>query len=162
MDVLIVFGAQYLIAIVAIVTLYVWYRLPKSERRQAFIQAVIGLAVAAILVKVAGMLYPEARPFVAHHFTPLFPQRGDNGFPSDHTTFGMLAALTILPYARRWGWGLAALALIVGLCRVAAGVHSLQDIAGGVVVAAISAALAYVAAKWLEQKWQHRKIASKA
>lgn len=156
MQALIIFGAKYLFAIVVLLAAYVWWRLPKDKRWRVVIQAAVGLAVAAILVKVAGAIHPDLRPFVEHHFTPLFPQRGDNGFPSDHTTFTMLAALTILPYACRWGWSLAALALVVGLCRVAAGVHSLQDIAGGVVVAAASAGIAYYATQWIAKTW-HQK-----
>ncbi len=155
---LIIFGAKYLFVVVAILAAYAWWRLPKDERLRVVVQAIIGLVMALILVKVAGAIYPELRPFVAHHFTPLFPQRGDNGFPSDHTTFTMLAAFTILPFARRWGWGLAALALIVGLCRVAAGVHYVQDIVGGVAVAGVSAGIAYYVTKWIAKSWQHKTI----
>ena len=156
MQSLIIFGASYLFAVVAALAAYAWWRLPKELRLRVAIQALLGLGFAAVLVKVAGALHPDVRPFVAQHFTPLVAQSGDNGFPSDHTTFTMLAAFTILPFARKWGWALAMLALIVGLSRIAAGVHSLQDIAGGIVVAAISAALAYYVAKWITQTWQQR------
>jgi len=154
MDSLVIFGAKYLFVVVALLAVYAWWRLPKSLRLQVAIQAALGLGFAAVLVKVAGALHPDVRPFVEHHFTPLVAQNSDNGFPSDHTTFTMLAAFTILPFARKWGWLLAGLALIVGLSRVAAGVHSLQDIAGGIVVGALSAAAAYYVAKWIVSTWQ--------
>ena len=154
---LIIFAASYLFVIVALLAAYAWWRLPKQMRLQVVVQAVLGLGFAAVLVKVAGALHPDVRPFVEHHFTPLVAQSGDNGFPSDHTTFTMLVAFTILPFARRWGWSLAGLALIVGLSRVAAGVHSLQDIMGGIVVAAVSATAAYYVAKWIAKTWQQKK-----
>jgi undecaprenyl-diphosphatase len=109
----------------------------------------VGLVFAVALVKIAGSLHYDPRPFVAHHFTPLVAQSGDNGFPSDHTTFTMLAAFVLLPYARRWGYVLIGLAFIVGLGRIGAGVHSPQDILGGITVAALAAAGAYYIARWL-------------
>jgi undecaprenyl-diphosphatase len=156
MQALIIFGAKYLFIFVVLLAAYVWWRLPKDKRGQVAAQAAIGLGVATILVKIMGAWHPTLRPFVEHHFMPLFPQRGDNGFPSDHTTFTMLAAFTILPFARRWGWSLAGLALVVGLCRVAAGVHSLQDIAGGIGVAALSASISYYVAQWIAKTWQQK------
>lgn len=156
---LIIFAAKYLFLIVAALAVYAWWRLPKNLRLRVAIQAVLGLAIAAVLVKVAGALHPDVRPFVAQRFTPLIAQNGDNGFPSDHTTFTMLAAFTILPFARKWGWTLATLALVVGLARIAAGVHSLQDIVGGILVGAISAAAAYYAARWIDGTWEQKKTA---
>ncbi len=149
MDFLIIFAAKYLFAGVALLALYVWWRLPSELRLRVVVHAAIGLVLAVVLVKIAGALHYDARPFVAGHFTPLVAQSGDNGFPSDHTTFTMLAAFVILPYARKWGWLLAGLALAVGLGRIGAGVHSFQDILGGIGVAAIASAGAYYGARWI-------------
>ena len=153
---LIIFAAVYLFAVVAALAAYAWWLLPKEKRLQVAIQAALGLGIAAVMVKVAGAIHPDLRPFVAHHFQPWISQSADNGFPSDHTTFTMLAAFTILPFSKKWGWSLAGLALLVGLARIAVGVHSLQDIVGGIVVAAISAAAAYYLAKWIVGTWQQR------
>lgn len=149
---LIVFAAAYLIFIVALLAAYVWWRLPGRLRLRVVLQAVLGIALAYVLAKIAGAIHPDVRPFAAQHFAPLVPSATDNGFPSDHTTFAMLAALTILPYAKRWGIALAVLAFIVGIGRVGAGVHSWQDIFGGVAVAAIAAASAYYGVKWFSSK----------
>lgn len=154
MQLLTIFAAKYLFVFVAIFAIYAWTQLPKELRLRVAIQALLGLSYAAILVKIAGALVPEARPFVANHFDPLVAQTPDNSFPSDHTTFTMLAAFTILPFARRWGWTLAILALIVGIARVAAGVHWPLDIVGGTIVGALSAAGAYYTAKWIVSTWQ--------
>lgn len=156
---LIIFAAKYLFIIVAALAAYAWWRLPKELRLRVAIQALLGLGLAAVLVKVAGALHPDVRPFVARHFTPLIAQNGDNGFPSDHTTFTMLAAFTILPFARKWGVALAGLALVVGLARIAAGVHSPQDIVGGIVVGAVSATIAYYVARWMNGTWEQKKTA---
>ena len=153
---LIIFAAKYLFAIVALLAVYAWWLLPKDKRLQVAAQAVLGLGLAAVLVKVADAIHPDVRPFVANHFQPWMSQNADNGFPSDHTTFTMLAAFTILPFSKKWGWSLAGLALIVGLARVVVGVHSIQDIAGGILVAAISAGIAYYVAKWIAGTWQQK------
>ncbi len=157
MQLLTIFAAKYLFVFVAILAIYAWTQLPKALRLRVAIQALLGLSYAAILVKIASAWFPEARPFVAHHFEPLVAQTPDSSFPSDHTTFTMLAAFTILPFAKRWGWILAGLALIVGVGRVAAGVHWPQDILGGIVVAALSAAGAYYTAKWIVSTWQTKR-----
>lgn len=149
---LIIFAAAYLIFIVVLLTGFVWRRLPSNLRVRVAIQAVLGIALAYVFAKIAGAIHTDVRPFVAQHFTPLVHSSADNGFPSDHTTFSMLAALTILPYAKRWGITLVVLAAIVGLGRIGAGVHSWQDIFGGVAVAALASVSAYYGVKWFTNK----------
>ena len=156
MNTLIIFAAKYLFLAVALLAVYAWWQLPSSLRLRVAVQAALGLVIAVVLVRVAGALHYDVRPFVAHHFRPLVAQSGDNGFPSDHTTFTMLAAFILWPYARKWGAALGVLALLVGLGRIGAGVHSLQDIIGGIVVAAIAATGAYYVARWLIRQPTHQ------
>src|SRR6266496_5525565 len=157
MQLLIIFAAKYLFVLVAVLAVYAWWRLPRRLWLRVMLHAAVALGLAIVLVKLAGALHSDVRPFVAQHFTPLVVQRGDNGFPSDHTTFTMLAAFVLLPYARRWGVVLGLLALLVGLGRIGAGVHSPLDIVGGIAVAAVAATSAYYEAAWITRKYSAAK-----
>lgn len=148
--------AKYGLVFSAVVTLYVWLRLPRSQKWELIIWAALGGAVAAALVKLGGALYFDPRPFVTHHITPLFPHAADNGFPSDHTAASMFLAACVLCYSRRWGAVLIAMSLLIGASRVAAHVHSPIDILAGIVFGIAAAVVTLPAARWLAR---HRAIA---
>jgi undecaprenyl-diphosphatase len=73
--------------------------------------------------------------------TLLVPHAAENSFPSDHTTFMVSIALTLLllPRTERWGGWLLILAIAGGLARVFIGVHYPLDILGSLVVSTLSA-----------------------
>jgi undecaprenyl-diphosphatase len=75
------------------------------------------------------------RPFVEFGFDPLFPHAADTSFPSDHTLVGVALVGPLLWRAPKLGGWLVAWALLVGLARVAAGVHYPTDILGSAVLA---------------------------
>jgi undecaprenyl-diphosphatase len=128
----VIFVAKYFILIPVIVAAVVWLRLPAKEKLRFAVLAVLGAAIAYGLAKLGSALFYNPRPFVAGHFTPYFAHGADNGFPSDHTLLaGALAAL-VFSRNRRWGWLLFAVALLIGLSRVIAGVHHLIDILGAI------------------------------
>ena len=73
----------------------------------------------------------------------LLRTQATSSFPSNHTIIIATLAFTLL-FDRRWaGWGWATLALaaVVGLSRVYLGVHFPLDIAGGLLLAPLAAAL---------------------
>lgn len=155
----IIFAATYLFFVVALLGIVAWWQLPRRQKFQLAVQAFMAAVLAYVFTHIAGGLHQDIRPFVAQHFTPLVPHAADNGFPSEHTTYSMLIAFVVLPYAKKWGWILSGLAAIVGLGRIGAGVHSPQDIVGGIVVAVLAAGISYYAAKRLVTLWQHRSKA---
>lgn len=105
------------------------------------ILGIVALPLAYILAKCASYLYFDPRPFVVGNFVPLVPHAPDNGFPSDHTLFA--AALAALATRFSWKYGLAlwVLAVLVGVSRVAAGVHHTVDVIGAIVIAAVAVVL---------------------
>ncbi|HEX5448409.1 MAG TPA: undecaprenyl-diphosphatase [Candidatus Saccharimonadales bacterium] len=146
MDHLIIFGAQYLIFIVAILAVAHWFiSIDRKDKIRLVATVVIGLIVATIIAKVASKLYYDPRPFVKSGVKPLFPHAPDNGFPSDHTYLAATTAVAYFFYRRNFGVALFVLAVLVGICRVAAHVHSPIDIAGGLVVGAVGATVGYYA-----------------
>jgi len=148
----IVVSAKYGLVFSAVITLYVWLRLPRPQKWELIIWAALGGAVAAALVKLGGALYFDPRPFVTHHIALLFPHAADNGFPSDHTAASMFLAVCVLFYSRRWGAVLIGMSLLIGASRVAAHVHSPIDILAGIVLGAAAALVTLPAARWLGRR----------
>ena len=138
MDTLIIFCAQYLIWFIATSALV--YLFISKEWKRLGILAALSLALAYAAGKLAGLLWYNARPFVVDNFTPLIAHAANNGFPSDHMLMGATIASIVFVYNRTLGLVLWALALAVGLARVAAGIHHPVDLAGSIAVAIVAVA----------------------
>ncbi len=131
---MIVFGAKYLIVLIPLLALAAWLQAGNRLKKQMLLAAVAAVILAVILDKIAGKLYYDPRPFVSHHLKPLVAHTADNGFPSEHTLFGTTLAVLIYIYRSRIGTVALATALVVGIARVAAHIHSPIDIIGGVAI----------------------------
>ena len=142
MNTLIVLVAQYAIGLVALGALVAWWRTPRPDKVPFAVEAVLGLVLALVLVKVSASLHADPRPFVQHPgLRPLFPHPADNGFPSDHTAISAVVAFVVLARQRLWGVVLLALSVLIGAARVAAHVHHWQDIGGGLLVGLVAAGI---------------------
>ena len=144
MNTLIIFAANYLIYILALVWLGSLLLIPKAKRKIYFIFVVVAFILAIIGDKVFGMIYNNPRPFVVDNITPLVKHAADNGFPSGHTLFSMMFATTAQSYNRKLGIILAILAVVVGSARVLAHVHHTIDIFGSVILAIGATYLAWI------------------
>ena len=149
MDSLIIFGAKYLFLSLPLIFLFMLYQASTKDRKKLIIAIVVAVIIAAILDKIGTKLYYDPRPFVTHHVKPLVSHAADNGFPSEHTLFCFAFATVTWLYRRRLGWLALALALIVGICRVAAHVHSPIDIIGGLLMGVAAGYLG----KWLTERY---------
>jgi undecaprenyl-diphosphatase len=134
MDSLIIFCAKYLIAVIPLLALAAWLQAGKKLKKQMLLAAVAAVILAVILDKIAGKLYYDPRPFVSNHLKPLVAHAADNGFPSEHALFGTALATLIYIYRPRVGTVALAAALVVGIARVAAHIHSPIDIITGFVI----------------------------
>ncbi len=141
LDTLIIFGAKYLYLVVAALTIYFFFRLSRSQKQSFLILSVVSLPLIFIASRLVSHLYFDPRPFVVGHFTSLVPHAADNGFPSDHTLLVAACAALMFVYNRKASYIIGFIALLVGLSRVAAGVHHLVDIIGSIVIAIIVTAL---------------------
>lgn len=146
MDTLIILTAKYLIFISALAALIYFLRQPRKRQKEMAVFAIVSLPIIYIAAKIGSWLYYDPRPFVVGHFTPLFPHDADNGFPSDHTLLAGAIAAVVWVYDRAVGWALFALALLIGISRVLAGVHHAVDIAGSL---AFACAFAYAVYAYL-------------
>ena len=110
--------------------------------RRAVLAAGLSCALAVAIVvgldAIGGL--GRVRPFAALGLVPLVPHSADASFPSDHALVSAAVAWPLL--ARRPGVGAWCLlvALIVGLARVAAGLHFPSDVLGSALLAALPAA----------------------
>ena len=137
MEQLVIFLAEYfylLVIAVAVIVALLLYR-----------KHLVALAVAAICIgggayviaKLLNRVILDPRPFIVTGQPALIPSSTDNGFPSDHTLLIAAVAAVISTINYRLGIIFWLLALVVGLARVAAGVHHLLDILGSIVIVAV-------------------------
>lgn len=100
--------------------------------------------LAWLAADVIKMLFPVMRPFAALGLTPLvFGENPIASFPSSHATF--FAALGVTIYLRDkipGRWFLLA-AFVIGLARIAVGIHWPSDILAGFLLGGVVAFLAH-------------------
>jgi membrane-associated phospholipid phosphatase len=92
------------------------------------------------------LFFKSARPFdIFPNIRPLFSP-ADYSFPSGHATFFMALAVSLFFIDKKVGCLFMFFALIIGLARVAAGVHFPIDILGGFI---FGFAVAYLLKKFI-------------
>jgi undecaprenyl-diphosphatase len=146
MDSLIAWLADYLLFVMLAVALVSWLSLEdiRGKARWAAV-AVLGLAIAWLLLVTAASLHTDVRPFVQNPaLRPLIKHSADNGFPSDHClAAGLLTSVVIFRH-RLIGTMLAGAAVVLAAARVAAHVHHVQDVVAGLLLGALAGWLATV------------------
>jgi undecaprenyl-diphosphatase len=146
MDNLVAAIAEYALFVVAAGACVAWLRLPRQDKTALAVQTVVAVLLVAVLVKVAGAVHTDPRPFVVDpSLKPLFPHPADNGFPSDHTALASAVALVVLLHRRTWGVLLLLVTVALGVARVAAHVHHTQDVVAGLLIGAVAAAAGWAA-----------------
>ncbi len=136
----IIFGAEYFIFVLVMATAIVVWHFRKTKFPLVRFALITGL-FSFLLSRLASAVYNNPRPFVEERFTPLVAHAADNGFPSDHALLAGWLAMIVFMLDRKLGMLFWVMAFAVGLSRVAAGVHHLEDIVGSAVIVLISAAL---------------------
>ncbi|MDO8469877.1 MAG: phosphatase PAP2 family protein [bacterium] len=125
-------------------------------RARVWALALTGLSLIigrGILASFIPLLWNRPRPFLSLGFQPTFLVNPTSAFPSGHVAFLVALAAAVFIVNRRAGWLLGAGALLVGVARVAAGVHWPTDVLGGVAVGILGAWVAWLLIK------QYRPIA---
>jgi undecaprenyl-diphosphatase len=153
---LIIFGAKYLILAVVLLWIMAWLQASRHHKKQLVWAAITAVILAAILDKIASKIYYDPRPFTTHHIQPLVSHVADNGFPSEHTLFGVTVAVALIFYRPKLGSAALILALIVGVSRVAAHVHSPIDIVGAALIGVSAGYIGYrLSTRWISPKVRH-------
>ncbi|GAC1430765.1 MAG: hypothetical protein NVSMB68_03000 [Thermoanaerobaculia bacterium] len=145
---LIIVAAQYLFLLIALIAFLWFLRLPRSVQKEVLVIGLVTGVLALGLGRLLAIFYFDPRPFVTGHFTPLIPHDPDNGFPSDHTLLSSAIAMTVVLRSRRVGAMLWVLAVVVGIARIASGLHTPADVIGSFVLALCAGLLADRVARW--------------
>ena len=139
------FAAKYLILIVPLHLVLVWLG---GDRKMRFIAltSVTAIVIALAINQAIGLIAYSPRPFVIGLGTRLIEHRDSSSMPSNHATFFVAYAATLLIF-RAVGLGFAAalLALVVAWSRIYLGIHYPSDMLG----AAVTSTAAAFAAVWL-------------
>jgi undecaprenyl-diphosphatase len=107
----------------------------KKEILYSFFVGITAWILATLLKLAIGL----DRPFhIISQTEPLF-SKTDYSFPSGHATFFMALAFSIYFYHKKAGLVFITLAVLIGLARIAAGVHFPADILGGFILGALVA-----------------------
>ena len=121
--------------------LWVWDR-----RLRPGVAALVGLGLTQWASHEMEKLTYRPRPFVAMHFTPLFPHVPNNSFPSSLTAFAAVAAVIGVLAWRRVGLVFVVGTVVVGFGCVYVGVHYASDVVVGAALGAVCAAVTWLVA----------------
>lgn len=146
-DICIVFIGKYLLYPLLLVVAFFMYqawRTGRTIKLWGYYVAVLGALVARFGVAEAiRLVYHHPRPFVTLHLPHLLTDTSYS-FPSGHTIFIFALATGVYRINKKLGWWLYWLGLLIGLARVAGGVHYPSDIAGGAILGVITGLLVHV------------------
>ena len=121
----------------------VWGR---DRRLRPGVAALLGLGLTQWAAHEVGRLSIRPRPFVAMHFTPLFPHAANNSFPSSTTAFIAVAGIIGVLAWRRRGVILVVGTAVVAVGCVYVGVHYVSDVIVGAALGAACGAVTWFVA----------------
>lgn len=141
--------AYVIIALAAIIPFIAYRRrFSASYNLSAVLTAFLSASAARfVITPIIRFIWPIERPFVSMGFPPLFPHEVSASFPSGHAVFFFALAVSLSFHYRKLGIALLALSLLMGIARVAAGVHWPSDIVAGAFIGVIIALFAEKARK---------------
>src|SRR5438309_2288342 len=124
------------LALIAGLVVLSWVTDPSNspDRRAALVLGVLGAAGVLLLNVGLGHLYYRPRPFLVLDVHPLLPQAVDSSLFSDHLAAAASMTTGLLVARRTFGWVALALAVLLGLGRVGAGVQYPSDCLIGLAV----------------------------
>lgn len=142
---IIFFGDYFLYVCLIIFGLFAWsvYRKNKDALR------LCGVAIASALIARFGvadlirLFYHRLRPFLVLNISHLFSDYAYS-FPSGHTIFMFALAMATWYFNKKLAYFLFAAGLLMGLSRVAGGVHYPTDILGGIVLGTLTSAIIHL------------------
>ena len=149
LDSVIVFCAEYFIDVLLIVLAIFAFQKWRAGDISSFMEYVVSVAAGIfarlVVTEAIRFFYHRPRPFLALHIPHLLTDT-EYSFPSGHTIFMFALATAMLSVNKKFAYVLYVCGLLIGLSRVAAGVHYPSDIVGGVVLGILTGYL--VAKLW--------------
>ena len=147
--------AVYGLLLYAVVALWAWWH-PANKRtkwrwQRLVVLGVLSMMLAIVFEQVITAVIYRARPFtVIDSLTAYNVFVDSSSFPSLHTALATaFASAWLWSGERKIGWWLLAVAVLIGLSRVIAGVHYPSDIIGGLLSGGLASWLVCRRADWL-------------
>lgn len=142
-----VFFSEYLLLIFPL------FFLIEFKNVKAVFTAIIGSVSALVAGLIIGLIHFRPRPFVAHNVALLVNHLPTASFPSDHAAVSFALATAIFLHSRRFGVFAYAIALLISISRVFAGLHYPSDILFGALIGIAMSLLANVAIKKFSERY---------
>jgi undecaprenyl-diphosphatase len=115
------------------VLLMAWLAL--AGRRRAAVRMLAAVCLVYVTSEALGVLWPRRRPFAERSdVEALVPHAAERSFPSRHVASGLAMAAIAYPDHPRLGATMAGVAWLLGVSRVAAGLHYPTDVLAGALV----------------------------
>lgn len=149
-------GAVIIVVLIAVYALLV--KVPKNRKYEAYCRILMAGLTAFLVAKLMATIYQmyfpaEVRPFQAQGVAPGAAYLDNPGFPSDHALFvtSILLAVWFETKHKALSVVLLILAIMVGIGRVLALVHTPLDVLGGIFAACVGG-LWYLTPKYFAKK----------
>ena len=140
-DDLIIFLAEYLQYFVIVsffLLLYVSFY-SSLEKRRIFQVVIISIFISRVgITELVRMFYHRPRPYLTIPAHNLWAESAFS-FPSGHAAFFFALAGAVYGFNKKWGMWFFASAIVIGISRIAAGVHYPSDIIGGAIIGILAA-----------------------
>lgn len=138
-------AAAALVPAYALATLALWVVGRGASRARARLACASALGAALVAMaanQIISHLWERPRPYVTHHAVQLLSApSADPSFPSDHAAAAFAIAFAILASWRRVGVAFLVVASLIGVARVALGMHYPSDVVAGAAVGWLAALL---------------------
>lgn len=151
LDGLMIFGADYLIFLCFLVTIYLAVKKNVAEKK-ALLLILLSFGVGFVLVKTIGALIYEPRPYVTYNLTALSSFAPNDSFPSDHITIMTILASAYSYYKSKYTVFFIVALIIIGFSRIYVGVHYPGDILGGIIFGLVAVWISTKVKKYLVNK----------
>jgi undecaprenyl-diphosphatase len=127
------------VPVYALATVLLWFLARpygRSHWKLASTSALVAAAIAMVVNQAISHLWDRPRPFVDHAASThlLSAPSPDPSFPSDHAAAAFAIAFAVLAFSRRGGFLFLAAATLIGISRIALGLHYPGDVLAGMLV----------------------------
>ncbi len=135
LDNLIIFFAEYFPYVMVIILFVFLLKEAISIREKIYIFSYTLLSgfLGRGLIEVIRFFYHRPRPFIQYNFIPLVSE-SSYSFPSGHAIFFFAFSFSVFFLHKRLGWLFISFSVLMGIARIASGVHFPSDIIAGAII----------------------------